>query len=344
MGRHQRRPDDRHRRRRPPGRLHPHHGRRLRRHIEPTASPAPTWPDISTTLPAGLIVDSILVDPIKPQNLYIGTDAGALICTTCADPSLVASWAPLGTGLPNVRVDMLTLTADAADIVGWTHGRGAWYLPVPVVRPGAALTPSSVTYPDQIVGTTSAPQDLTLTNNGGAPLALTSITVSGDFQRVSAGTGDCGAALAPGSGCTIRVTFTPSAVGSRSGTVTVNDNAANSPQTASLSGNGVPPPGGKYNPVSPKRILDTRYGPLPVGWSSAAPLGPGGSLDVQVADGTTVPSNATAVVLNVTVTNTTANGGYLTVYPTGSQLPTASNLNWSANTTVPNLVEVQIGN
>ena len=194
------------------------------------------------------------------------------------------------------------------------------------------------------MGTTSAPQDLRLTNNGGAPLAITSITVSGDFQRVSAGTGDCGAALAPGSSCTIRVTFTPSAVGSRSGTVTVNDNAANSPQTASLSGNGVPPPGGKYNPVSPKRILDTRYGPLPVGWSSAAPLGPGGSLDVQVADGITVPSNATAVVLNVTVTNTTANGGYLTVYPTGSQLPTASNLNWSANTTVPNLVEVQIGN
>ncbi|HMC68423.1 MAG TPA: choice-of-anchor D domain-containing protein, partial [Mycobacteriales bacterium] len=255
-------------------------------HTATTASPAPTWTDISTTLPAGLIVDSILVDPIKPQNLYIGTDPGALICTTCADPSLVANWAPLGTGLPNVRVDMLTLTADAADIVGWTHGRGAWYLPVPVVRPGAALTPSSVAYADQIVGTTSAPQDLTLTNNGGAPLTITSITLSGDFQRVSVGTGDCGAALAPGSSCTIRVTFTPSAVGSRSGTVTVNDNAANSPQTASLSGNGVPPPGGKYNPVSPKRILDTRYGPLPVGWSSAAPLGPGGSLDVQVADGT----------------------------------------------------------
>src|SRR5207253_10845424 len=155
-------------------------------------------------------------------------------------------------------------------------------------------TPSSVTYPDQIVGTTSAPQDLTLTNNGGAPLAITSITVSGDFQRVSAGTGDCGAALAPGSNCTIRVTFTPAAVGSRSGTVSVNDNAANSPQTASLNGNGVPPPGGKYNPVTPVRILDTRLGPFPVGWSSPARLGPGGTLDVRVADGVHVPTNATA--------------------------------------------------
>jgi hypothetical protein len=317
-------------------------GRVWHTHSATTASP--TWTDVSTTLPSSLVVDSLLVDPIRPQNLYIGTDAAAMICTTCADPSIVANWAPLGTGLPNVRVDALTLTSDAADIVGWTHGRGAWSIPVPLQRPGASLTPSSLTFPDQIVGTTSASQDLTLSNNGGAPLAITSITVSGDFQRVSAGINDCGTALAPGSSCTIRIVFIPTALGARSGTVTVNDNATTSPQTAGLSGNGLPPPGGKYNPVSPKRILDTRVGPFPVGWSSAAPLGPGGTLDVQVTDGITVPSNATAVVLNVTVTNTTANGGYLTVYPTGSQLPTASNLNWSANTTVPNLVEVQIGN
>ena len=187
-----------------------------------------------------------------------------------------------------------------------THGRGAWYIPVPLNRPGASLTPSSVTFQDQVVGTTSAPQALTLTNNGGAPLAITSITVSGDFQRLTGAIGDCTNALAQGSSCTIRVTFTPTALGTRNGTVTVTDNAANSPQTASLSGNGVPPPGGKYNPVSPVRILDTRYAPFPVGWSSPARLGPGGTLDVQVADGIRVPSNATAVVINVAVTNTTA--------------------------------------
>jgi len=125
--------------------------------------------------------------------------------------------------------------------------------------------------------------------------------------------------------------------------VTVSDNAANSPQTASLNGNGVPPPGGKYNPVTPVRILDTRYSPFPVGWSSAARLGPGGTLDVRVADGVHMPTNATAVVINVAVTNTTANGGYLSVYPTGNPTPTASSLNWSAGQTVPNLVEVQVG-
>src|SRR5439155_4190069 len=52
--------------------------------------------------------------------------------------------------------------------------------------------------------------------------------------------------------------------------------------------------------------------------------------------------DATAVVLNVTVTDTTASS-YLTVYPTGVSRPTASNLNWVAGQTVPNLVEVGVG-
>jgi hypothetical protein len=315
-------------------------------HTHSATTPSPVWTDISTGLPAGLVVDSILVDPIKPQNVYIGTDAGAMVCTTCADPGATGSWVPLGTGLPNVRVDALTLTADAAEIVAWTHGRGAWYIPVPVGRPGAMLSPTSLSFGDQLVTsppTTGVPQDVTLTNNGSAPLTITSITVSGDFQRV-ANANDCGALLAQGSSCTIRITFAPTQLGARTGTLTVNDNAVGSPQTASLSGNGVPPPGGKYNPVTPTRILDTRYGPYPVGQSSAAPVGPGGTISVHVADGATVPTNATAVVLNVTVTNTTSNG-YLTVYPTGgSQPPLASNLNWAAGQTVPNLVEVQVGN
>ncbi len=52
--------------------------------------------------------------------------------------------------------------------------------------------------------------------------------------------------------------------------------------------------------------------------------------------------DAVAVVLNVTVTNTT-DSSYLTVHPTGVTRPTASNLNWTAGKTVPNLVEVGVG-
>jgi hypothetical protein len=55
-----------------------------------------------------------------------------------------------------------------------------------------------------------------------------------------------------------------------------------------------------------------------------------------------VPSAATAAVINVTATNTTA-ASYLTVYPTGAARPLASNMNWTAGNTVPNLVELALG-
>jgi hypothetical protein len=90
---------------------------------------------------------------------------------------------------------------------------------------------------------------------------------------------------------------------------------------------------GTFNPMSPTRVLDTRV--------SGPKLGPGQSR-VLVLGGVSVPANATAVVLNVTVTNTTT-GGFLTVYPTAASRPNASNLNWVARQTVPNLVFVNLG-
>jgi hypothetical protein len=76
---------------------------------------------------------------------------------------------------------------------------------------------------------------------------------------------------------------------------------------------------------------------------SAANLGPGGTMDVQIAGRGGVPaSGVAAVIMNVTVTNTTGSG-YLVVYPKGVARPIASNVNWTAGQTVPNLVEVPLG-
>ena len=97
--------------------------------------------------------------------------------------------------------------------------------------------------------------------------------------------------------------------------------------------------GGAYSPLAPSRILDTRDG---TGGLPIQPLGPRQTIDVQVSGQGNVPSTATAAVLNVTVTNTTA-ASYLTVYPAGASQPIASNLNWVAGQTIPNLVEVGLG-
>ena len=98
--------------------------------------------------------------------------------------------------------------------------------------PGASLSPTSLTFGSQTVGTTSAAQTVTLSNTGGATLSITSIVPSGDF----AATNTCGGSLAAGGNCSISVTFTPTASGTRTGSLSVLDNAAGSPQTVSLSG------------------------------------------------------------------------------------------------------------
>jgi hypothetical protein len=92
--------------------------------------------------------------------------------------------------------------------------------------------------------------------------------------------------------------------------------------------------GGTYVALSPTRILDTR--------TDGETLGAGSSLSLQVAGTGEVPSAATAVAINVTVTNTTASS-FLAVYPTGAALPLVSNLNWTPGDTLANLVIVPVG-
>ena len=97
--------------------------------------------------------------------------------------------------------------------------------------------------------------------------------------------------------------------------------------------------GSRYHPLDPARILDTREG---LG-AAMGPLGPGSALNLQVTGRGGVPATGvSAVVLNVTVTDPTA-PSFLTAWPTGHPLPLASNLNYVAGQTVPNLVMVNVG-
>jgi len=103
--------------------------------------------------------------------------------------------------------------------------------------PSVAFSASSLTFGDEVEGTTSEPLLITLTNTGTAPLTITSITASANFAE----TNNCGSTLAAGANCAINVTLAPNATGSVKGTVTLTDNAAGSPQTVSLSGTAVTP-------------------------------------------------------------------------------------------------------
>lgn len=110
-----------------------------------------------------------------------------------------------------------------------------------VAPPGVSLSPiMSMSFAPLGVGITSIPQTATVTNNGGLPLVLQSLSVTGDFGIVSMGTcGGNGVILAVGSACTVQVAFVPTAAGPRSGILSVADNAPNAPQAIQLNGTGV---------------------------------------------------------------------------------------------------------
>ena len=97
--------------------------------------------------------------------------------------------------------------------------------------------------------------------------------------------------------------------------------------------------GADYTPVTPDRVLDTRYG-TGVAKAGAVPANGTLTLAMPSIDGVAA-AGITAVVLNVTVTEPTE-GGVLTVYPGAGTAPGTSNLNFSAGETVPNLVTVPL--
>ena len=150
---------------------------------------------------------------------------------TCGDPiasggscTISVTFTPT---LEGARTGELTVTDDTGGIstVALTgNGLG------PVVN----LSAPSLTFADQVVGTTSTTQTVTLANTGDGVLNLTGLAVSGDFAE----TDDCGSSVASASSCTINVTFTPTATGERLGELTLNTNDPNSPHTIALSGTG----------------------------------------------------------------------------------------------------------
>ncbi len=132
---------------------------------------------------------------------------------------------------PGTRSSSLSITDNASgspQSVSLTGTGAAASAPV------VGLSTSSLTFAGQIVGTTSAAQSVTLSNTGNASLNLTSVSASGDFAQ----TNTCGSSVAAGANCTISVTFTPTASGTRTGTLSITNNASGSPQSVSLTGIG----------------------------------------------------------------------------------------------------------
>ena len=134
----------------------------------------------------------------------------------------------------NARYLRVNITANS----GWPAGQVSEFevYPsggTPINTPILSTNPSSLTFASQALNTTSAAQAVTVTNTGSLAASVSSVTASGDYTQ----TNNCGS-IAVNASCTVNVSFRPTASGTRSGTLTINSNATNSPTTVALSGTG----------------------------------------------------------------------------------------------------------
>jgi len=149
----------------------------------------------------------------------------------------------------NVTLDR----AGNAYVVGWTRSGdfpttprafqpgfagGATDLFVVKVNPsnaaGVSITPAALNFAPQAVGTTSASQTVIVHNFGSAALTISKVATAGDFAQ----TNDCHGSVAGGGSCAVSIIFAATSSGSRTGTLSLTDNAGGSPQKIVLTGTG----------------------------------------------------------------------------------------------------------
>jgi hypothetical protein len=99
-----------------------------------------TWTDVTGDLPAEP-VNAIAIDPLNPDDWYVGTDTGVWYSDDGG-----TTWAPFQVGLPNVVIADLEIQTDLRKLVAGTHGRGAWEVDIPptVTDADVATTPSAL--------------------------------------------------------------------------------------------------------------------------------------------------------------------------------------------------------
>jgi hypothetical protein len=190
----------------------------------------------------GLVAPAVVrVDDMTGANwttVYVSPTGSTGLNSISVDASQAVFTGGGGAKLINEMIGVLTSSGAVAPY-GTYYVFGVTPVPLPSPVPSAiSLTPASLTF-SQNVGTTSPAQTITAANFGGSPLNFSGITAGGAFAQ----TNNCPAQLQAGSNCTISVTFRPTATGTTTGTLTVNDDSYNlgTKQSAALNGTGTAP-------------------------------------------------------------------------------------------------------
>ncbi len=217
--------------------------------LSPATLTFPVTTPLATTPAQTVTLTNSGTAPLTLASLTVaGTNltAFALTANSCTSNSLAAgasctvgvTFTPLAASATYTA--SLVATDNSGGVANSTQtvalsGSGA--APAPVAQ--AVLSPTALSFPGTLSGTSSAVQTITLSNPGNA--TLTGITISGTAFSAFTQSSTCGSTLAAGASCAIAVTFSPRSTGTFGVTLSVADSATGSPQTATLAGTGTLP-------------------------------------------------------------------------------------------------------
>jgi hypothetical protein len=217
------------------------------------------------------------------------------------------------------EVGTLVLTDTAINTPQTANLSGKGVLPV-------AISPSFLNFPKTVLNITAAPLSFSVTNNQTQALTGIGIAIEGDFAQSNT----CGTSLAAHAGCSVTVTFTPTASGTRSGSVTLTDSAATSPQSGSLKGKGTQPVVLSATALTfgnqtvgtlstPKVVVLTNWQPAPLNISAIAINGDFGQTNNC---GASVPAGGTCTIsVTFSPTTTGTRSGTFTVTDDATNSP-----------------------
>jgi hypothetical protein len=196
-----------------------------------------------------------------------------------------------------------TYSVQAVDAAGNTSDKSV-VVTATTKAPKVTLTPTNVTFADQLAGTQSATQTITVTNTGDADLSITAAALAGpDAGDFAKGADSCTAAtVAPAATCTVEVRFAPATTGGKTASLRISDDATGSPHSAALSGIGTAPPAGPA-PAAVAPVAAPQVAGLPtlLGLAAGSPAGPLGLAPVKAS---AVLPNVSAVAPTVSAAAT----------------------------------------
>jgi FG-GAP-like repeat/Abnormal spindle-like microcephaly-assoc'd, ASPM-SPD-2-Hydin len=248
--------------------------------------------------------------------------------------SISVTFSPSTAGSKTASVQIADNAGNSPQSIS-VSGTGVALIPV------ASLSGGSISFGNQSLGTTSSQQSVTLTNTGNASLIGITIGVGGTNAGDFAETTTCGSALAASANCSIGVTFTPGATGARSASVSIGDNASNSPQSVTLSGAGIQTPAAlSYTQAAPSPLVaGSAIGTIAVGvYDSHAAVVTGSSASIQVtitgpnsfSSSQTQSAVSGIATFNFSSVNLTADGAYTLTATSAGLTPAVSTTNVTA--------------